>query len=326
MGLINHKLYIETINAYIDPIMPVENAIITHGHADHARIGHQNVLATQNTIDIMKIRYGDKCAGSFQTIEYHKPLKINNLNFTFYPAGHILGSAQILIETKNSRLLITGDYKTTPDSSCQSYELVECDQLITEATFGLPVFQHPKPENEIKKILKAFEKNDTKTYIIGAYALGKSQRVIKLLRDAGYDETIYLHGSQLKICDYYISQGINLGNLEPVSYKKSEDFEGKIVIAPPSALKDKWSRRFSDPVICYASGWMSIKQRAKQSLVEIPLIISDHCDWNELITTIKSCKTKSVWVTHGREDALVHWCKSNNINAEPLYMQGREEE
>ena len=101
---------------------------------------------------------------------------------------------------------------------------------------------------------------------------------------------------------------------------------GKIVIAPPSALKDKWSRRFSDPVICYASGWMSIKQRAKQSLVEIPLIISDHCDWNELITTIKSCKTKSVWVTHGREDALVHWCKSNNINAEPLYMQGREEE
>ena len=135
-----------------------------------------------------------------------------------------------------------------------------------------------------------------------------------------------MHGSQLKICDYYISQGINLGNLEPVSYKKSEDFEGKIVIAPPSALKDKWSRRFSDPVICYASGWMSIKQRAKQSLVEIPLIISDHCDWNELITTIKSCKTKSVWVTHGREDALVHWCKSNSINAEPLYMQGREEE
>ena len=135
-----------------------------------------------------------------------------------------------------------------------------------------------------------------------------------------------MHGSQLKICDYYVSQGINLGNLEPVSYKKSEDFEGKIVIAPPSALKDKWSRRFSDPVICYASGWMSIKQRAKQSLVEIPLIISDHCDWNELITTIKSCKTKSVWVTHGREDALVHWCKSNNINAEPLYMQGREEE
>ena len=106
-------------------------------------------------------------------------LKINNLNFTFYPAGHILGSAQILIETKNRRLLITGDYKTSPDSSCQSYELVECDQLITEATFGLPVFQHPKPENEIKKILKAFEKNDTKTYIIGAYALGKSQRVIK---------------------------------------------------------------------------------------------------------------------------------------------------
>ena len=179
---------------------------------------------------------------------------------------------------------------------------------------------------EKKLLLKDFEKNDTKTYIIVAYALGKSQRVIKLLRDAGYDETIYLHGSQLKICDYYISQGINLGNLEPVSYKKSEDFEGKIVIAPPSALKDKWSRRFSDPVICYASGWMSIKQRAKQSLVEIPLIISDHCDWNELITTIKRCKTKSVWVTHGREDALVHWCKSNNINAEPLYMHGREEE
>ena len=307
-------------------MMAVENAIITHGHADHARAGHQNVLATQNTIDIMKIRYGHRCANSFQSLEYHKPLKINDLTITFYPAGHILGSAQILIEDTHNRLLITGDYKTSSDSSCQSFELVECDQLITEATFGLPVFQHPKPENEIKKIINAFERSEKKTYIIGAYALGKSQRVIKLLRDIGYNDTIFLHGSQVKICDYYASQGIDLGKLEPVSHKKNKDFEGKIVIAPPSALKDKWSRRFSEPVICYASGWMSIKQRAKQSLVEIPLIISDHCDWNELTATIKKCKTKTVWVTHGREDALVYWCRKQDINAKPLYMQGREEE
>ena len=135
-----------------------------------------------------------------------------------------------------------------------------------------------------------------------------------------------MHGSQLKICDYYVSQGINLGNLEPVSYKKSEDFEGKIVIAPPSALKDKWSRRFSDPVICYASGWMSIKQRAKQSLVEIPLVISDHADWNELTDTILETGSKTVWVTHGREEALVYWCKKNNIEGAPLNLQGREED
>ena len=114
--------------------------------------------------------------------------------------------------------------------------------------------------------------------------------------------------------------------IDSYSKKKNKDFEGKIVIAPPSALKDKWSRRFSEPVICYASGWMSIKQRAKQSLVEIPLIISDHCDWNELTATIKKCKTKTVWVTHGREDALVYWCRKQDINAKPLYMQGREEE
>tara|TARA_Y100000991_G_C21945583_1_gene337303 strand:- start:88 stop:1074 length:987 start_codon:yes stop_codon:yes gene_type:complete len=326
MGLIDHNLYIERLGAFIDPPRAVEKAIITHAHADHAKPGHKHVLATQQTIDIMKIRYGNNCAKVFQAIKFNEKLNINDLSLTFFPAGHILGSAQVLITDQSSRYLITGDYKTKEDSSCQTFQLVECDVLITEATFGLPVFQHPNPKKEIQKLLNHLKGEKSNTYIIGAYSLGKAQRVIRLLREAGFDENIYLHGSQSKICEYYETQGINLGELSSVAHRKGDEFKGKIVIAPPSALRDRWSRRFSNPVICAASGWMSIKQRAKQSLVEIPLVISDHADWNELTDTILETGSKTVWVTHGREEALVYWCKKNNIEGAPLNLQGREED
>jgi len=325
MSFLNHQLYIEQIDTYIDPPFPVNRAIITHGHADHARAGHKQVIATPETISIMKTRYGENCSDKFEPLQLRTPLKIDGVTVTLYPAGHVLGSAQALLEYKGERIVVTGDYKRGSDSTCEDFELVPCDILVTEATFGLPVFQHPQASDEIQKVLISIKENPERAHLIGAYALGKAQRVIKLLREAGYNKTIYLHGAQVKLCDLYQELGIDLGDLKRVSEIKKADkdlLKGAIIIAPPSALKDRWSRRFPDPVIAMASGWMHVKGRAKQRGAELPLIISDHADWTELLDTIKQTGAQKIWVTHGREDALVHYCRSIGLEAEPLSIQG----
>ncbi|MDC3024082.1 ligase-associated DNA damage response exonuclease [Alphaproteobacteria bacterium] len=322
MSIISHNLYIKALNAYIDPIKPADKAIITHAHADHAKPNHNSVLATEDTINIMKIRYGESCANKFQTIAYGEKININGVTITFYPAGHILGSAQVLLEDKKNQVLITGDYKTVEDDTAQSFELIKTETLITEATFGLPIFKHPNPDKEIEKLLNSLEVFSKKCHIIGAYALGKSQRVISLLRKKGYDDVIYLHGAIEKITDYYLSRNIKLGKLKKVTKDDVNNLKGKIIIAPPSAIKDKWVRKFKNVRYCLASGWMIIKQRVKQSKIELPLVISDHADWNELTGTILSSNAKKVLITHGRADALKYWCKLKKINAESLNYRG----
>ena len=314
-------MFIEALNAYIDPIKPVDKAIITHAHADHARPNHATVLATKDTINIMKIRYGENCAKKFESIEYGKKISINGIGITLYPAGHILGSAQILLEDKKNKVLITGDYKTVRDTTAQSFKLIKTETLITEATFGLPVFKHPDPEKEIVKLLDSIKTFENKCHIVGAYALGKAQRVISLLRKKGYDEMIYIHGAIEKITNYYIKRGIKLGKLKKVTKDDINNLKGKIIIAPPAALKDKWVRKFPDVRYCLASGWMIIKQRVKQSKIELPLVISDHADWNELTNTILNSEAKKIWLTHGRTDALEYWCKTKNINAKALHLK-----
>ena len=307
-------------------MVPRENAIITHGHADHARFGHENVLATPDTIEIMKVRYGENSAKNFQALPYGEPLKIDDMTVTFYPAGHILGSAQVLLEHKGHRIVVTGDYKRGFDTTCTPFEVVKCHTLVTEATFGLPVFQHPPALQEIQKLLDSVKENPERSHVVGAYALGKAQRVIRLLRDSGYDKPIYMHGALFKLCDLYQRLGIELGDLRKVTGMDKDDLKGQIVLAPPSALKDRWSRRLPDPVISMVSGWMSVKQRARQRGVELPLIISDHSDWRELLQTVKDSEAECIWVTHGREDALVYACQQMGLKAEPLSIQGRDED
>lgn len=167
-----------------------------------------------------------------------------------------------------------------------------------------------------------------RSHLVGAYALGKAQRVMRLLRDAGYDRPLYIHGALAKLSEYYQSQGIDLGTLEPATVESGgkDDFAGAIVVGPPSAFADRWARRFPDPISCFASGWMRIRQRAKQGGVELPLIISDHADWDELTATIKETGAEEVWVTHGREEALVRWCELEGIVAKPLHLVGYEDE
>ncbi|WP_310186088.1 ligase-associated DNA damage response exonuclease [Mesorhizobium sp. BE184] len=321
-------LYCPPGDFFIDPVRPVKRALITHGHSDHARSGHQAVLATRQTLDIMALRYGEDFAGTTHAAGLGEMTPINGVSVTFHPAGHVLGSAQIAVEHEGIRIVASGDYKRIPDATCQPFEVVPCDVFITEATFGLPVFRHPPDQEEIARLLKSIEQFPERAHLVGAYALGKAQRVMRLIRDAGYDKPIYIHGALAKLSEYYRSQGIDLGVLEPATVEKGGkgEFAGAVVIGPPSAFLDRWARRFPDPVSCFASGWMRIRQRAKQRGVELPLIISDHSDWDELTATILETGAGEVWVTHGREEALVRWCELQGIAAKPLHLVGYEDE
>lgn len=311
---------------HIDPTRPVGKALITHAHSDHARAGHGAVLATQETLDIMRLRYGDGFAGSTQAIRYGERLELGGAGVTFFPAGHVLGSAQIKVEVEGLSIVASGDYKDVADPTCAPFEVVPCDVFITEATFGLPVFRHHDAACEIDKLLDSARLFPERAHLVGAYSLGKAQRVIAMLRAAGHDNTIYLHGAMESITRYYESRGIALGQLELVRGIKKADLAGTITICPPSAMSDLWSRRFPDPVLAFASGWMRVRARARQRGVTLPLVISDHADWDGLTATITATGASEVWVTHGQKDALVHWCRSRGLKARPLDLAYGDEE
>lgn len=316
-------IYVPVADIWIDPSRPKDRALVTHGHADHARGGHGAVWATAETLAIMEVRYGPQSANP---VTYGEPVMFGEVSARFVPAGHVLGSAQIVLEYAGETVVISGDYKRRPDPTCPPFEPVPCDIFITEATFGLPVFRHPDTADEITKIRDAHAANPDRCVLIGAYALGKAQRVITELRQAGHDDPLYIHGALQRLCDLYEDHGVDLGELRPATDASKEDTRGAIVIAPPSALNDRWSRRLPDPITAMASGWMRIRQRARQRNVELPLILSDHADWDELTTTLEELRPQEVWVTHGREDALVHWCETRQIKARALALVGREDE
>jgi putative mRNA 3-end processing factor len=311
---------------YIDPTRPVEKALITHGHSDHARAGHGAVLATQETLDLMRLRYGENFAGTTQAVGYGETVMLGGARVTFHPAGHVLGSAQIAVECNGLRIVAAGDYKDVGDPTCAPFELVPCDVFITEATFGLPVFRHGDPDGEIAKLLHSVALFPERAHLIGAYSLGKAQRVMALIRKAGYDKPIYLHGAMETITRYYERRGIALGELRHVRDAKKDELAGAIAICPPSALQEVWSRRFPDPVSSFASGWMRVRARARQRGVELPLVISDHSDWDGLTATIAATGAPEIWVTHGQEDALVHWCRQRGLKARPLDIVGYGDE
>jgi putative mRNA 3-end processing factor len=311
---------------HIDPTRPVEKALITHGHSDHARAGHGAVLATQETLDIMRLRYGDNFAGTTQAIRYGENVTLDGTRVTFRPAGHVLGSAQILVECGGLRIVASGDYKNVPDPTCAPFELIACDVFITEATFGLPVFRHSDADGEIAKLLHSVAVFPERAHLVGAYSLGKAQRVMALIRKAGYDQPIYLHGAMENITRYYESRGIALGELRAVRDAKKTELAGAIALCPPSVLQEVWSRRFPDPVSSFASGWMRVRARARQRGVELPLVISDHADWDGLTATITATGASEIWVTHGQEDALVHWCGTQGLKARPLDIVGYGDE
>ncbi|NIJ07929.1 putative mRNA 3-end processing factor [Sphingomonas vulcanisoli] len=316
-------LYIPAADAWIDPSTPRERALVTHGHADHARGGHGSVLATAETLAIMECRYGPQ---NGQAIAYGESVRMGDVEVSFVPAGHVLGSAQIILDHKGERIVVSGDYKRRPDPTCAPFEPVPCDIFITEATFGLPVFRHPDTGSEMDRLLEALHANPDRCVLVGAYALGKAQRVIMELRGRNHHDPIYLHGAMQRLCELYQSFGVELGDLRAATGVKKEELKGRIVISPPSALNDRWSRRLPDPITAMASGWMRVRQRAVQKNVELPLVISDHADWDELTATLQEIGPSEVWVTHGREEALVHWCMTRQIKARALALAHYEDE
>lgn len=306
---------------YIDALRPAPRVLVTHGHSDHARPGHGAVMATQQTLDIMAIRYGASFAEQTQAAEGR--MRIGATHVSFHPAGHVLGSAQILIEVDNGpRIVISGDYCRTANPTCAAFEPVPCDLFITEATFGLPVFQHPPPLAEAERLLQSIASFPDRAHLIGAYALGKAQRMIALARQAGYDGPIGIHGALQRLCDYHVSQGIDLGELVHVT----DGVSPPLVIAPPSAFSSPWVQRFRDPVIGFASGWMAVRAHARRRGVELPLIISDHVDWPQVTQTLAELAPQEVWITHGAEEGLLRWCELHQLPARPLRLVGYEEE
>jgi putative mRNA 3-end processing factor len=320
-------LYCAPGDFYVDPVVPVARAVVTHGHSDHARMGHGVVVATPETLAIMEARYGLEFCAQPHPLHYGETASRDGVDITLVPAGHVLGSAQAVIRHGGLTMVVSGDYKRARDPTCPPFEPVACDVFISEATFGLPVFCFPDPLEEVGELLRSVAQFPERTHLVGAYALGKAQRVIALLREAGYEETIYVHGALLRLNALYQAHGVDLGPLEPATDGRPKaEFAGKIVVAPPSAAQDRWSRRFPDPVNAFASGWMRVRARARQRGVELPLIISDHADWNELTATIREVTRGELWITHGREEALMRWAELEGIPARALALVGYEEE
>ncbi|MCB1883255.1 MAG: ligase-associated DNA damage response exonuclease [Geminicoccaceae bacterium] len=315
---------------HVDPKRPVPLAVVSHGHADHARPGHGCVVATPETIAVMRARYGPDAIGEARPLAPGEVVRLGSVEVGLAPAGHVLGSAQAVLDYQGTRVVYSGDYKRRPDPTCAPFLPVPCDVFITEATFGLPVFRHPATADELGKLLHSLAVFPERCHVVGAYALGKAQRVIRELRLLGYDRPIHLHGALQRLCDLYRDHGVDLGELRPATAgakgRAREDLRGQVVIAPPGAIADRWARRLPDPVVALASGWMRVRQRARARGVELPLVLSDHADWDELLATVEELDPKEVWVTHGREEALIHALAGRGRKARALALVGYDGE
>ena len=319
-------LYCPAGDFFVDPMRPVSRALVTHGHSDHARPGHEAIMATAETLDIMGLRYGPDFCVRRDVASLGERVRVGDVEVTFHPAGHVLGSAQISIEKAGFRVVVSGDYKRAPDPTCLPFKPIPCDAFITEATFGLPVFVFPDPRVEMAKLLSSLTIFPERAHLVGAYTLGKAQRVMKTLRMIGYDRPIYFHGAVERLTRFYQQSGIDLGDVRRVQPGERAKLGGEITICPPSALKETWARKFPEPITGAASGWMRVRARARQRGIELPLIISDHADWPALCQTISEVGCSELWVTHGESDALVHWAGQQGIAARPLHMIGYGEE
>ena len=283
---------------FIDPVRVVDRAIITHAHSDHARAGHAAVLTRPETAALMQARLG-RGRTAYQTLGWAEVLRLGDVTVWLQPAGHVLGSAQIVMEHAGQRAVVSGDYKRQPDRSCAAFEPIPCDVFVTEATFGLPIFRHPGAEAEIGKLLASVGLFPERCHRVGCYSLGKTQRLICLLRDAGWDAPIFVHPALSAMCQVYEAFGISLGDLRPLA---EAPLHGAIMLAPPSGVAGDQG----DPIRVEASGWLRVRKRALQSRADLPLVISDHADWDGLLATITETGAPEIWITHGSEAALIH--------------------
>lgn len=310
-------LYCKQGDFYIDPWKPVDRAILTHAHADHCYRGNQSYLVAKEGESLARIRLDPDA--KIESLPYKKKLDIGGVKVSFHPAGHILGSAQVRVEYKGEIWVVSGDYKLTPDPTCAPFEPVKCNYFITEATFGLPIYRWPPPEQVFGEIDDWWRRNQErgKASVIFAYSLGKAQRVL-----AGIDRSIgpvFTHGSVERLTEAYRESGVDLA---PTTYAGSvtdkKQFAGALIIGPPSSQATTWLKRFGTQSTGFASGWMMVRGARRQRAVDRGFVLSDHADWPELNEAIRASEADTVYVTHGFSEEVVRWLNETGMHAEPL--------
>src|SRR5438874_4351451 len=317
ISLTARGLYCKQGDFYIDPWRPVDTAVITHAHSDHAYRGSRSYLVAKEGEQLARIRLDPE--SSISTQKYGESAVINGVKLSFHPAGHILGSAQVRVEYKGEVWVISGDYKLTPDATCTPFEPVKCNFFITEATFGLPIYRWPPPAQVFGEINDWWRRNQQreKASVIFAYSLGKAQRVLN-----GIDRSIwriYTHGSVERLSRAYREAGIDLADTTYAgSVTKKKDFIGSLIVAPPSAQASTWLRRFGSQSTGFASGWMMVRGARRQRAVDRGFVLSDHADWPELNTAICETGADTVYITHGFVPELVRWLNENGFDAHAL--------
>lgn len=319
-------LYCPQANVYIDPIKKVDNAIITHAHADHAKAGHRKYAATPLTSLIMKHRIGSHIrVGEF---EFGQNWKINEVKFSFHPAGHIPGSAQLRVEYKGEVWAVSGDYKMHSDGISSPFDPIKCNTFITECTFGLPVFQWSDQDLIKLQILDWWKENQNtgKQSVLIAYSLGKAQRLINLLHESSPGK-IWVHGAIHNINEVFASGGLVFGETNAWHKDISKDhWQGDLIIAPPSVIGSRWIKRLEPYSLGIASGWMAIRGTRRRRAADRGFVLSDHADWNELLQAIHLSGAEQVITTHGYSQIFSRYLNEKNIISRPAGMQMERED
>ncbi len=301
---------------YLDPWRPVDLALITHGHGDHARWGMKKYLCHHFTKPILKLRIGEDI--EVQSLEYAEEININGVKVSFFPAGHIVGSSQIRMEYKGKVIVFSGDYKVQNDGISTPFELVKCHEFITESTFGLPIYNWLSPENYSEKMKTWAEKNreQGKTSVFVGYSLGKAQRIMKSIEGSG---KIFVHSSIAKLNEAMEIVGIHLPDYETINfYENVKETQGEIVIVPPALLDSNVIKKIPERSTAICSGWMQVRGSRRWRSADAGFAISDHADWNGLLETVKATDAEKVYVTHGQTHVFSKYLNEIGINAEPV--------
>lgn len=310
-------LYCPPGDFYIDPWQPVQTALITHAHGDHLRHGSARYILARPGVAIAQHRLGS--GHTVNPVDYGASFAIGATRISLHPAGHILGSAQVRIEHEGQVWVVSGDYKRQPDPTCDTFEQLECDVFISEATFALPVYRWAPTPQVVEEIVRWWRANRERgiASALFCYALGKSQRVLAELR-AFTDDPVYLHGAVAALTDVYRRAGVDMVPTLPATTEKKTDYRGALIIAPPSAAGTPWMRRFGEHSSGFCSGWMRVRGDRRRRGYDRGFVISDHADWPGLLGTCLATRAKQVLLTHGYSDALARYLNERGVAAGAL--------
>ncbi|MBT8232158.1 MAG: ligase-associated DNA damage response exonuclease [Bacteroidia bacterium] len=316
LKLTPNGLYCEKANVYIDPWRKVDKALITHAHSDHARKGMKSYLSHHLSVDILKHRLHKHI--NIQGIEYEKPIVINGVEITFFPAGHIIGSSQIRLRDKHECWVISGDYNISQDELIESFIPVECDTFVTESTFGLPVFQWEDPSIVFEEINKWWKENQSNNHpsVISAYSLGKAQRVIQNIDHS--IGPVLTHPAVENINKIFRNSGVNLKSSMVVSDQQQDMLNKSIIICPPGANDSAWLNNIKNHKFAFASGWMALRGTRRRRNAEKGFVLSDHADWNALNKAVALTQAERVFVTHGYTKTFSKWISEKGIESSVL--------